>query len=152
MNKQLFGEVIFRNTLLRAWNDYISLSERYSKNKQKSRSSSLQKILQNIDEAKIRLRNSFKEIADIPVYASVGVSVLAANITGKMNEVLDTVKLLGEIYSFYSNKKLLKALRKRIARQETTLLNVLHRTKEEKFEISCMNSNICNINHTSKWQ
>ena len=56
-DEQLFGEMIFRKTLssaARAWNDYVSLSEKYSKKKQKSRSSSLQKILQNIDEAKIK--------------------------------------------------------------------------------------------------
>ena len=130
IDEQFFGEVIFRKTLLsdaRALNDYISPAEKYSENKQKSWSSYVQKILQNIDDAKIRLTNSFKEIADIPVYASVGVSVLAANIARKMNKV-------------FNNKKLHKALRKRIAQQETTLRNVLHRTKEERFEILCMNS------------
>ena len=139
----LWKEIIFKQTILataKAWNVFFSLSQKYDINRQKSKTSSLQKSLQNINAKISEVKKCFAEISEISVNASVGVSVLAANLTKKMAKLMEAVKLLAEITSLTSDKNLLRSLRRRIRQQEETMLGLLHRRRVENCQINCMNS------------
>ena len=142
-DEQIWKEQIFLHTTLitaRKWNAYSGLLKKYEEGQSWTKQSGLSTKIRAINDTLDEVRRKFQEVSAIDVSPRMGVTLLAKNVEIKKDFLMTTVKVLCQLQSLVTDRKVINGLTRRIRQQQDTLNKRFHRQDEEMPELHCKNN------------
>ena len=143
-DEQIWKEQIFLHTTLitaRTWNVYSGLLKKYEEGQSWTKQSGLSTKIRAINDTLDEVRRKFQEVSAIDVSPRMGVTLLARNVEINKDFLMTTVKVLCQLQSLVTDRKVINGLTRRISQQQDILNKRFHHRQDEEMpELHCKNN------------